>query len=121
MTIEIRGLRVDPELRSKMTTAMSDALARLHGAPTSAEIALFDDNGPKHAPGIRCALTVSVPRHPAIRVERVDVTKRTAFDRAYDALARRLDHELGRARDSRRRPRKYFIARRLLTPPLANG
>lgn len=121
MTIQIRGLRVDSALRSKMTTDMTEALTWLHGEPCSAEIAFFDDNGPKNAPGIRCALTVAVPRHPPIRVERVDVTQRTAYDLAYGALTRRLHEEVARMRDVRRRPKKYFAARRLLTPPLAKG
>ena len=121
MTIEIRGLRVDSALRSKMTADMAEALTRLHGEPCTAQIAFFDDNGPKNAPGIRCALTVAVPRHPPIRIERVDVTKRTAFDLAYAALTRRLHEEAEKMRDVRRRPKKYFAARRLLTPPLAKG
>ena len=121
MTIDIRGLRVDAALRHKMTAAMSDALGRLPGAPASAHIAFYDDNGPKNAPGIRCALTLNRPRHAPIRVQWVDVTKRAAFHLAYGALMRRLHDEAERTRDVRRRPKKYFAARRLLTPPLGKG
>lgn len=117
-TVTITGLHVDAALRGKITDAMTEALARAHGAPTAAQVAFFDDNGPKNAPGIRCALTVRRPRRPAIRIERVDTTKRTAFDLAYAALARQLHEEAERRRDVRRRPKKYFAAQRLLTPPI---
>ena len=121
MTVEIRGLHVDPALRSKITADMTEALDRLHKTPASAVVAFYDDNGPKNAPGIRCALAVTVPRNPPFRVERVDVTKRAAFDLAWGALSRRLHDEAERIRDAYRRPKKYFAARRLLTPPLAKG
>jgi hypothetical protein len=119
MTITFTGLHVDSALRSKITEAMAEAVARVHMPPAPAQVAFFDDNGPKNAPGIRCALTVRLPRRPPIRIEHVDVTKRTAFDLAYAALARQLHEEAERLRDVRRRPKKYFAARRLLTPPLA--
>jgi hypothetical protein len=118
MTVEIRGLRIDPALRSKITADMTEALERVHKTAASAVVAFYDDNGPKNAPGIRCALTIGVPRHPPIRIERVDVTKRAAFDLAWGALSRRLHDEAERLRDAYRRPKKYFAARRLLTPPL---
>ena len=121
MTVQIRGLRIDTALRTKVKANMSETLTRLRGAPATAQVAFFDDNGPKNAPGIRCAITVMAPRHPPIRVERVDVTKRRAFDVAYGALTRQVADEAERRRDSYRRPKKYFAARQLLTSPAARA
>jgi len=120
MTIQIQGIHVDRALEAKITAALDEALARPH-PPTPAHVTFFDDNGPKNAPAIRCAITVFLPRKAPIHIERVDLTTRAAFDLAYAALARRLHDEAARARDARRRPKKYFVAKKLLTAPARKG
>ena len=49
-----------------------------------------------------------------IRVEAVDLNARGAFDRALERLERRLERYRERPRDARRRPKKYYVARRLV-------
>lgn len=115
MTIEITGLQVDPTLRTRIASAMEEVLERVHPKPLAAHVAFTDENGPKNAPGIRCALTVNVPRRPVFRAEQVDTNPRAAFDAAFEALARALRDEAQRVRDLRRRPKKYFMAKRLLS------
>jgi ribosome-associated translation inhibitor RaiA len=63
---------------------------------------------------MRCAVAVRVPYRPLIRVEHVSVTARLAFDGTFAALERQLERYRERNRDIRRRPKKYFVAKRLL-------
>lgn len=114
MTIEIRGIRRDPALQARVERHIRAALERLRLAPVTVRATFFDDNGPKGGLAIRCALTVRLPYRPALRVERTAATQRPAFDGAFAALERRLERYRERDRDSRRHPKKYFVAKRLL-------
>ena len=114
MTMEIRGIRRDPALRARVEKQVQSALERLRLKPITAQATFFDDNGPKGGLAIRCALTARLPYRPTLRVECTAATQRTAFDGAFTALERRLERYRERARDSRRRPKKYFVAKRLI-------
>ncbi|HET8575642.1 MAG TPA: HPF/RaiA family ribosome-associated protein [Methylomirabilota bacterium] len=114
MVIEIRGIRRDPALRARVAKQIQVALERLQLKPITAQATFFDDNGPKGGLAIRCALTARLPYRPAIRVERTAADQRTAFDGAFAVLERRLERYRERDRDSRRHPKKYFVARRLV-------
>lgn len=118
MTIQFSGLHVDAALRTRITDAVNETVTRIRTAALPAHVVFTDDDGPKNGPAIRCAITIRLPRHRAIHVERVDATKRSAFDLAHAALTRQVHDEAERLRDARRRPKKYFAARRALTPPL---
>jgi ribosome-associated translation inhibitor RaiA len=115
MPIEIKGIQDDRSLRARISRQMNAALKLLGVAPVSAEAAFFDDNGPKGGTASRCALTVQVPYRPAIRVEHVAETARLAFDGAFPVLERRLERYVERDRDLRRRPKKYYAAKRLMS------
>lgn len=115
MAIQIRGIGKDRALSARVSAHVGAALASLRVAPVAAKITFFDDNGPKGGLGMRCALDVRVPYRPAIRVERVAETSRLAFDRAFATLGRQLERYRERDRDIKRRPKKYFVAKRLLT------
>ena len=78
-------------------------------------IAFVDENGPKGGPAVRCRVSVALPRRPALRVEHTATTPRLAFDGVLETLERRLDRMRERMRDGARRPKKYFVAGRLLT------
>lgn len=111
--IKITGLERDP-LRGRAARLMGGALANLAVAPVKGQAAFFDDNGPKGGRAMRCALTVRLPFRPSIRVERSAVTPRLAFDAAFAVLERQLERYRERDRDSKRHPKKYFAARRVL-------
>ena len=111
--IKITGLDRDP-LRGRATRLMAEALAKLTVAPVKGQASFFDDNGPKGGRAMRCALTVRLPFRPTIRVERSAVTPRLAFDAAFAVLERQLERYRERDRDSKRHPKKYFAARRVL-------
>ena len=114
MVIEIQGMEKDRALRARAAKVVAAALEPIKMAPIRAKITFFDDNGPKGGRGMRCAVDVRLPYRPAIRVEQVAETSRLAFDGAFGALERQLERYRVRDRDIKRRPKKYFVARRLL-------
>ena len=118
MAIQIQGIRKDYALGARVSARVTAALAELHVSPVSAKITFFDDDGPKGGSAMRCAIAVRVPYRPLIRVEHVSVAARLAFDGAFAALERQLERYRERDRDIKRRPKKYFVAKRLLTGDL---
>jgi len=114
MVIDIQGMEKDRALRARAAKVVAAALEPIKMAPIRAKITFFDDNGPKGGRGMRCAVDVRLPYRPAIRVEQVAETSRLAFDGAFGALERQLERYRVRDRDIKRRPKKYFVAKRLL-------
>ena len=58
--VEISGLRGAAALRARIGERVTAALEPIKLEPVSAQVAFFDDNGPKGG-GIRCAFTVRLP------------------------------------------------------------
>ena len=114
MVIDILGVERDTALRARVAKVVGAALEPIKLAPIRAKVTFFDDNGPKGGRGMRCAMDVRLPYRPAIRVEQVAETTRLAFDGAFGALERQLERYRERDRDIKRRPKKYFVAKRLL-------
>jgi len=114
IAIDIEGIVTEPVLRGRFARRMRQALARLEVAPTSVRIDITDLSGPKGGVDHRCAMTVRLPRRPAIHVEHVAETSLTAFDGALDTLERRLTRTRKREREAGRRPKKYYVAKRVL-------
>ncbi len=112
--VEVSGLERAAPLSAKLRSRLRRVLATLHVAPIRARIDFHDDNGPKGGPALRCALTAQLPYQRPIRVEAVGLNARGAFDRALERLERRLERYRERPRDARRRPKKYYVARRLV-------
>jgi ribosome-associated translation inhibitor RaiA len=115
LTIKVEGLP-DPTLRELVTRKLRTLTRRVRAEPTSARLHFTDVNGPKGGPDTRCGITLAWPRRRTMHVEDVAVSPRHAFDEALTSLARRLAREVGQAREERRRPKKYFVAKRLLEP-----
>jgi ribosome-associated translation inhibitor RaiA len=111
--IEISGIK-DSALRAVITKRVGSALKPLQVQPVAAQVTFFDDDGPKGGRAVRCALTVRVPYRPAVRVEHTAETPRLAFDATFKSLERQLERYRERDRDSRRHPKKYYVAKRLL-------
>jgi ribosome-associated translation inhibitor RaiA len=112
--VEIKGVSVPARLHALLVERMTRALAPLAGRPLAATVTFFDENGPKGGRAWRCALTVRLPYRPGIRIERTSTEPRLAFDAAYPVLERQLARYREVDRDRRRRPKKYFAARRAL-------
>lgn len=111
--IAISGIR-DTVLRAVVARRVSAALKILQVKPLAARVTFFDDNGPKGGRAVRCALTLRVPYQPTIRAEQTAVTPRLAFDATFKSFERQLERYRERDRDSRRHPKKYYVAKRLL-------
>jgi hypothetical protein len=112
-------IRVDNETQARIPrqhvlARMRQALRPVDGEAVTARVTFTDVNGPKGGADIRCALLVTVPGQPPIRVTRAETTPRLAFDAGYAVAVRQLDQGRRRRRDAARRPRKYFAAKRLL-------
>ena len=111
--VEIKGVGIDSALATRVKRLVGAALDLLTVKPVMAQATFFDDDGPKGGPAIRCALTVRLPYRPSIRVEDLAETPRLAFDGALKTLERQLERYRERDRDSRRFPKKYWVAKRL--------
>lgn len=114
MPIEIVGLQ-DRALAAHVRTRLGSVLRQVRVAPVSAVVTFVDDDGPKGGPAKRCALTVRLPYRPALRAEESALRPRRAFDGALAALGRQLERYRERQREVRRRPKKYYAAKRLLS------
>ena len=108
--IDILGAARQPALQDMVRRRLGTVLRRVPARPYTARVTFFDDNGPKGGLACRCAITVQLPDHPAVRIERVAETRRDAFDAAITRVDRRLERIRDRARDNRRHPKKYFVA-----------
>lgn len=115
MKIELLGGTDGLALRERVTRRFTSVVGALPVKATSARAAFVDENGTKGGIAIRCVLEVRLPRRPAVHVEAVAATPRLAFDGALAKLERRLARLVETTRELRRRPKKYFAARRALT------
>jgi ribosome-associated translation inhibitor RaiA len=116
MAIEVRGIPGDRVLRGRIERQLTTLLKRFAVSPIAAEVQFFDDDGPKGGVAIRCAVLVRVPFRPSMRVEHVAKTPRLAFDGAWPVVERQLARYQERAREARRRPKKYYVAKRAWAP-----
>ena len=114
MALEIDGLPGNTRLRALIAQRLEIAFERHGVQPVMTHVVFADVNGPRGGRGIRCGLTVECPRRPTLHVDHLGDTGRAAFDGALEALERQVTRDRGRVREKRRRPKKYFVARRLL-------
>jgi len=91
-----------------------DALARVYPPPSVAKIIFAGESGPKSVPDTRCTIAFHLPRRRDLSVTETGESREAAFDAAYDALTTSLTRESERRRELVRRPKKYFLAKRLL-------
>ena len=114
MKIEFRT-RVGDAARARVADALKTALASLVVQPTIARATVTDENGPKGGRAMRCVVDVALPRRAPVHVEHTATTPRLALDGAVDVLERDLERLIKRRRDVARRPKKYYVAKRLLS------
>jgi len=110
--IDTRGLKLTAGLRATATRRLTRALAALEVGVMRARLVLSDDNGPKGGRACRCALTLTLSKRQPIHVEHTAPSSTLAFDGALARLEHRLARLRGITRDSKRRPKKYYVARR---------
>ena len=112
--IELHAGRTSEAMRTRARARMQAMLASLDLEPTRARVMLTDENGPKGGEAVRCSLEIQLPRRRVLHVGDVARTPRLAFDGAIAKLQRTLARARKTRRDSSRRPKKYFAARRAL-------
>jgi ribosome-associated translation inhibitor RaiA len=112
--IQIRGRAAGRAIQTRVARRLSGVLASLPVGATGVRVAFTDENGPKGGDAIRCSVEVRLPRRPPMRVEDVASAPRLALDAALTKLERRLRRVRERTRESKRRPKKYYTARRTL-------
>lgn len=110
--IESRGLRREASLGARVRERVDKAVGRLRVRPVAAQIVFRDDNGPRA--GVQCTVALRLPYRLPLRAEHAAMTPRLAFDGALEALGRQVAGYRDRQRQRRRRPKKYFVTKRLL-------
>jgi hypothetical protein len=90
---------------------MQSVLAKARVQPTTTTIVFTDAKG---GVAIRCAVTAAVPRQAMQRVAPLAATAPLAFAKAVKALERSLSGAPDRRRALSRRPKKYYLAKRMM-------
>lgn len=114
--ILIEGIHNNPEFVERVRARVAEALGRVDPQPTGAKIIFADDNGPKGGVGIRCTIVHDMPKRRDFSVVGHGNTFEVAFDDAFAALESSVTRDRGRRRELVRRPKKYYLAKRLLSP-----
>ena len=113
--IEVMTPKGAPPLGAGVRARLAGMLAARGIRAARLSVAFVDDNGSKGGPALRCRVSLTLPRRRTLRVEYSATTPRLAFDGVLEILERRLERMRERMRDGARRPKKYFVAGRLLT------
>lgn len=116
MTVVIEGLADGRALRTLIAGKVTATLARLQVKATNVRVQFSDENGSKGGIDTRCSLTVHVAHRPELHADTVAADARLAFEEAFAALERQIERVKDRGRVVRRRPKKYYLAKRLLEP-----
>ena len=114
-TIIVEGTRNNVFAR-RVRARIAQTLGRVDPPPTTAKAIFSDENGPKGGPGIRCTIVHDMPRRRDFSVSEYGATEEIAFDAAFDALESSVGRDRARRRELVRRPKKYYLAKRLLEP-----
>ena len=113
-TIIIEGTH-NPVFAQRVRARIAQVLSRVDPPPTVAKVIFADENGPKGGPGIRCTIVHDMPRRRDYSVSELGDTDDVAFDAAFAALETSVSRDRQRRRELVRRPKKYYLAKRLLT------
>jgi ribosome-associated translation inhibitor RaiA len=116
MRVVIEGLGDDRALRTLVNGKVSTSLGRLHVPATTARVQFTSETGAKGGPTLRCSITIDLPRRPELHADVTAETVRLAFEQAFGMLERQVERDRARRREDRRRPKKYYLAKRLLEP-----
>ena len=101
---------------TRVRAKVADALRRIRPVPTAAKIVFADENGPKGGIDTRCTIVTEMPRRRASAVTELADSLELAFDAAFTALETSIARDRERWRELVRRPKKYYLAKRLLSP-----
>jgi hypothetical protein len=114
--ILVEGIHNNPEFLERVRARVAEAVGRVVPPPTGAKIIFADENGPKGGVAIRCTIVHDMPKRRDFTEIGHGNTFEVAFDDAFAALETSIARDRGRRRESVRRPKKYYLAKRLLSP-----
>ncbi len=117
-SILVEGIR-NAAFTARVRAKIARALGCVDPPPTMAKVIFADENGPKGGVGIRCTVVSDMPRRRELSVTGLGETGEIAFDAAFAALDERVRRDRARRRALVRRPKKYFLAKRLLASDAA--
>lgn len=112
--IDVQGISPRDPLHTRTVQHLTQVLQRLRLGKAPVRVSFVDENGPKGGPDTRCTITVRFPRRAEVVVEAVGDSARAAFDGAFPSLKRQVVRRRDARRELRRRPKKYYVAKRLL-------
>jgi hypothetical protein len=112
--IQVRGVARDPDFQTSVRDRVRAVLRRANVGAVTAMVTFADQNGPKRGPDTRCTLVVGMPGRRTLRVAEVATDRTLAFSQCLSAVERELTERKGKRRELARRPKKYFLAKRLL-------
>jgi len=111
----IEGIH-DAALAARVHARITETVARVTPTPTVAKVIFADENGPKGGVATRCTIVFHMPRRRDLSFTDLGRTGAVAFDAAHTALDTSVTRERARQRELVRRPKKFFLAKRLLAP-----
>jgi len=111
----IEGIH-DAALAARVYARIIEAVARVAPTPTVAKVIFADENGPKGGVDTRCTIVFHMPHRRDLSFTDLGRTGAVAFDAAHTALDTSVTRERARQRELVRRPKKFFLAKRLLAP-----
>jgi len=114
--ILVEGVHNNAPFVARVQQRIADTLRRVSPTPTGAKVIFADENGPKGGPGIRCTIVHDMPKRRDFSVSELGETFEIAFDAAFAAIESSVTRDRTRRRALVRRPKKYFLAKRLLDP-----
>lgn len=120
MATVVDGLGGDGALRASVEDRLTAFLARHRARAINARVLFSDESVSKGGVDIRCSLTLHVARRGELHADAVAASAALAFDQALAALERQVERDRTKSRVQRRRPKKYYLAKRLLEPEMTS-
>ena len=114
----IEGIH-DAALAARVHARITETVARVAPTPTVAKVIFADEHGPKRGVDTRCTIVFHMPRRRDLSFTDLGRTGAAAFDAAHTALDTSVTRERARQRQLVRRPKKFYLAKRLLAPDAA--
>lgn len=113
VAIEVTGDTGERVSRARIVRTLQTLCSRRGVTQATVRVSFRDVNGPKGGRDRRSAITLRLPRRRAIHVERTETTAELAWRSALETLGQQLQALFGERRVQARRPKKYYVARRL--------
>ena len=109
MQLSARNFKMKQDLHDLVERRLQFALGRFSSRIKRVRLVLSDENGPRGGIDKKCLIEVSLVASGKMLVEVTDAEIEPAVSRAADRIARRVNDELDRRRDTRRRGKQHVM------------